>query len=55
MVSFHGLSVLRVGTVHKKKTSCGLVASAKRCRTMRAGGKNRMAMFSSIKCSVSRF
>ena len=55
LVSFHWLSVLRVGTWQRKKTSYGLVASAKRKRRILPLGKYCSAKSSSIRCRVSRF
>src|SRR5262245_55052063 len=55
LVSFQVLPSFRVGTWHKKNMSFGLVASASRNRKILAGGKNRIARSSSIRCNVLLF
>ena len=44
-----------IGTMQKKKTSCGFDASASRCRLIFFAGRYCTARSSSIRCSMSRF
>ena len=53
--STHELSVFCDGTTHRKKTSYGFVASAKRKRLTSAEGRYCLASSSTIKCNVSCF
>src|SRR5262249_7580762 len=53
--SFQVLPSFLVGTWHRKNTSYGLVARARRKRSILALGRNRIASSSLIKCRVLSF
>ena len=52
--AFQALSRFWLGTMQKKKTSCGLQASASRCRLIFLAGRYCTARSSSMTCSMSR-